>query len=326
MATRRASASPARKTAVLVGAITLALAAVLQHGVDGYGDLAFLGVVCGFGAWLVLHHGVALIAPRASDVPRWVSWTTLAGAVAGLAGSYPRVADLWMPLMFALFARIFAEIVRGARGQGIYAAGDEEKAAELTAFEAVTTPVRLPDWNRRLLARIVDTGLLALGGLAAAGAFGTFLTALVVWPVYEIPLVAAFGATAGKFLLGIRVLGVHAGTRVGVGRAAARFALLVANLPFIFIQTRISGDILWSVDPRLSVMKPTYAGTVVADRRESTRLAALPPAQRRAELEETVRRLRAIPGPVTRRVAVVAIAVFAAILVVIALFLPPSPD
>jgi RDD family len=195
--------------------------------------------------------------------------------------------------------------------QGMEHEAEEERAEALAAHETLVTPVKLPTWNRRFAARVLDTLLLIGTSLLLALATGAewFLVALLLWPLYDIVLHAVLGATTGKALCRIRV--VHAGgaARVGVVRGAGRWALLVVNVPFILLQLRASGDLIWSIDPRLSAMKPVYCGTILITAAERRRLTGLAASERATQLAETFRAVRAIPGPLTRRQAVVALIV-----------------
>jgi hypothetical protein len=83
--------------------------------------------------------------------------------------------------------------------------------------------------------------------------------------------------------------------------------LLVVNVPFILLQLRASGDLIWSIDPRLSAMKPVYCGTILITAAERRRLTGLAASERATQLAETFRAVRAIPGPLTRCQAVVAL-------------------
>jgi hypothetical protein len=192
---------------------------------------------------------------------------------------------------------------------------EEEQQEAMAAHEALVTPVMLPTWNRRLVARLIDTILavgvivLVLVSLGRPIAPTLFVVAAILWPLYDIPLHASVGATAGKALCRIRV--VHAGgaDHVGVLRATGRWVLVVMNLPFIVLQTRVTGDLLWAIDPRLSVMKPVSCGTLLTTAAEGRRLASLAPSVRDEQLTETFQAVRAIPPPVPRRTALIALPV-----------------
>jgi RDD family len=134
--------------------------------------------------------------------------------------------------------------------QGMEAEAEEERVEALAGHEELVTPVRLPTWNRRFVARVLDTLLLVGAGLLLEVATGAnwMLVALVLWPLYDIVLHAGFGATAGKALCRICVVDAGGAARVGVLRAAGRWALLVVNVPFIWLQVAVSGDLLWSID------------------------------------------------------------------------------
>jgi hypothetical protein len=187
----------------------------------------------------------------------------------------------------------------------------EERAEAFAPHEDLVTPVQLPTWNRRLAARVLDTLLLV--GVSLLGAVVTganwVLLALVLWPLYDIVLHAWFGATAGKTLCRICVVDADGAARVGVLRAAGRWVLLVVNVPFIWAQTRVTGDLLWSIDPRLSAMKPVYWGTILITAAERRRLGRLGAVERAAQLAETFHAVRTIPGPLTRGWALVTLAV-----------------
>jgi hypothetical protein len=191
---------------------------------------------------------------------------------------------------------------------------EEEKAEALAGYEALVTPVKLPRWNQRLSARALDTALLLGAGKLLALAIGTewfalatgaewFVIALLLWPLYDIALHAGLGATAGKALCRMRVVDAGGAERVGVLRAAGRWALLLVNVPFILIQLAAPGDLVWSIDPRLSVMKPAYCGTILTTAAERRRLAGLATTVRAEQLADTFRAVRAIPAPMTRRMA-----------------------
>jgi RDD family len=185
---------------------------------------------------------------------------------------------------------------------------DREEA--LAAHEALVTPVTLPTWNRRFAARVLDTLLLIGASLLLAGATGAnwFLLAVPLWALYDIALHAVLGATAGKALCRLRVVHADGAARVGALRAAGRWALLVVNVPFIWIQLTVAGDLLWSIDPRLSALKPIYCGTILTTAAERRRLAGLAPSMRAQQLADTFRAVRAIPALLTRRLALVGLA------------------
>jgi hypothetical protein len=163
--------------------------------------------------------------------------------------------------------------------QETQAEAEEEREEALAGHEDLVTPVQLPTWNHRFVARMLDTLLLVGVSLSLEVATGAnwLLLALVLWPLYDIVLHAWFGATAAKALCRICVVDAGGAPRVRVLRAAGRWALLVVNVPFIWLQLVAAGDLLWSIDPRLSAMKPVYYGTILTTAAERRRLHGLGP-------------------------------------------------
>jgi hypothetical protein len=112
---------------------------------------------------------------------------------------------------------------------------EEHLTESVASHEDLVTPVRLPTWNRRFAARALDALLLwvafrlldaatgpdTLGGTTDAEAWRSIL---IVWALYDIVLHPLFGATAGKALCRIRVVDAGGAARVGVLRAAGRWA------------------------------------------------------------------------------------------------------
>jgi hypothetical protein len=266
------------------------------------------------------HTAIAVFSGRDGS---WRGVVTIAGGGIGML-----IGLVWVPapllvrmangihgaLIGGLIAFVVASFFRGR--QRMEDEAEEEKAEELAGHEALVTPVKLPRWNQRFSARVVDTGLLVGAGKLLALAIGTewfapatgaewFVVALLLWPLYDIALHAGLGATAGKALCRMRVVDAGGAERVGVLRAARRWALLFANLPFILIQLAAPGDLVWSIDPRLSVMKPVYCGTILTTAAERRRLAGLAMGVRAEQLADTFRAVRAIPAPMTRRAALV---------------------
>ena len=94
---------------------------------------------------------------------------------------------------------------------------------------------------------------------------------------------------------------------------ARRWALGVVNAPLIWLQVAASGDLLWSIDPRLSAMKPVYCGTILITAAERRRFRGPGAVERAAQLAETFRTVRAIPPLLTRRQALVGLALLVAI-------------
>ena len=197
--------------------------------------------------------------------------------------------------------RVMVSITQGTfTGTGIYAQADDEKKEELTGYEQIATPVALAEWNMRRGSRFADAAVVAGAGAGVAHLAGIenwVETALAVWPVYDVALHPRLGATVGKVVCQVCVVSPASGAeQLGTVRALLRWLLLVGNLPFIVIQTSVTGDVLWCFDPRISVMKPVYCGSVVVPKSERARLATLGQSQRASLLAETVRCSHAI-GP-----------------------------
>ena len=108
----------------------------------------------------------------------------------------------------------------------------------------------------------------------------------------------------------IRVVDAGGAARVGVLRAAGRWTLSVVNAPLSWTQQILPLDLLWSIGPRLSALKPVYCGTIVITAAERRRLRGLTAVERAAEAE-TFRTVRAIPAQLPRRHALVLFAVVA---------------
>jgi hypothetical protein len=152
----------------------------------------------------------------------------------------------------------------------------------------------------RIRARLVD-GLAILvlffvfaAVLAPAGRNqlpGVVAAFLLSWFLYEVPATALTGQTAGKALLGLRVVRVEDGrARVGPVRATARWLLRMVNGLIAAPAGRLAhGDALGRLAPRLSLIDGVGAGTLVVADGEYRRLRALPsPERREAELARTV--------------------------------------
>src|ERR1700753_3399889 len=100
--------------------------------------------------------------------------------------------------------------------------------------------------GRRLAAFMVDwsiavglAGLAVPFGLARTTPYlisGDWInTASAVWLVLGIIAVRLFTFTPGQFALGIRVASVDGRVHVGIGRAAARVALIAFVIPALFV-------------------------------------------------------------------------------------------
>lgn len=107
-------------------------------------------------------------------------------------------------------------------------------------------PGSIVGMGRRVLALFVDWVLAAgLAGLAVPFGFAQtqhFLTsgvwqntATVIWFVLGVVAVRLFQFTPGQFALGLRVASVDERLYVGLGRAAARMALIVFVVPALFV-------------------------------------------------------------------------------------------
>lgn len=98
-------------------------------------------------------------------------------------------------------------------------------------------------FGARLAARLLDTGVLVatmlLASVLAGYAGDVFLALLVVVVVvgYEPVLTAVYGATPGKRLCGLRVVGRGDGSGLGFGRALWRWVcvLLGCAVPVLWI-------------------------------------------------------------------------------------------
>jgi len=111
----------------------------------------------------------------------------------------------------------------------------------------------LAGMGRRLAALLVDWllayGIAALAvtlGLLSARALSSAV--LVIWLVLGVLAVRLFEFTPGQFALGLRVTSVDQRLHVGLGRAAARGALIAFVIPALFvdvdgrgIQDRVTG-------------------------------------------------------------------------------------
>ena len=111
----------------------------------------------------------------------------------------------------------------------------------------------LAGMGRRLVALLVDWllayGIAALAvtlGLLSARALSSAV--LVIWLVLGVLAVRLFEFTPGQFALGLRVTSVDQRLHVGLGRAAARGALIAFVIPALFvdvdgrgIQDRVTG-------------------------------------------------------------------------------------
>lgn len=103
-------------------------------------------------------------------------------------------------------------------------------------------PRSLAGMGRRLAALLVDW--LIGYGLAGLGlAFGVLTPAqlstavLLVWFVLGAVAVRLFGFTPGQFALGLMVVSIDGRIGVGIGRAAARGALIALVIPALFTDT-----------------------------------------------------------------------------------------
>lgn len=100
-------------------------------------------------------------------------------------------------------------------------------------------PGALAVMGRRLVALTVDW-LIAYGLGALAMTFGWIgqpalsLTVLVVWLVLGVVSVRLYGFSPGQLALGLRVASVDGRRHVGLGRAAARGALIALVIPALF--------------------------------------------------------------------------------------------
>jgi hypothetical protein len=226
-------------------------------------------------------------------------------------------------VLFGAFAGrvVVARIVGGIRGEDPDAGVEEQRAEDLAGYEAIETPIQLAEWNRRFGARLIDSAIVVLaivvfsrtaGFQSGAEAMGGVL---VAWGVVEIPGTAVAGVTPGKLLLRIRVLAVASATvSVGLRIAMSRAGVLLLNLPFFWIASRVSGDLLWCFSPRISAWKPVYGGALVVPRSEVRRLALLAnPEQARRDAVSTVTLIRTMPPVLTRRGAIVVLCLLAGI-------------
>ena len=120
-------------------------------------------------------------------------------------------------------------------------------------------PGSLARMGRRLAALMVDwsiavglAGLAVPFGLARSVPYsisGDWInTASVIWLLLGIIAVRLFTFTPGQFTLGLRVASVDERVHVGIGRAAARVALIAFVIPALFvdvdgrgIQDRVTG-------------------------------------------------------------------------------------
>jgi hypothetical protein len=120
-------------------------------------------------------------------------------------------------------------------------------------------PGSLARMGRRLAALMVDwsiavglAGLAVPFGLARSVPYsisGDWInTASVIWLLLGIIAVRLFTFTPGQFALGLRVASVDERVHVGIGRAAARVALIAFVIPALFvdvdgrgIQDRVTG-------------------------------------------------------------------------------------
>jgi uncharacterized RDD family membrane protein YckC len=107
--------------------------------------------------------------------------------------------------------------------------------------------------GRRLLALLIDW-LIAYGLALLALEFGAFSRAalstavLAIWLVLGVVQVRLFGFTPGQLVLGLQVVAVDGRAPVGVGRLAARGALIGLVVPPLFtdsdgrgLQDRLTG-------------------------------------------------------------------------------------
>jgi uncharacterized RDD family membrane protein YckC len=114
-------------------------------------------------------------------------------------------------------------------------------------------PGSLAPMGRRLLALLIDW-LIAYGLALLALEFGAFSRAalstavLGIWLVLGVVQVRLFGFTPGQLVLGLQVVAVDGRAPVGVGRLAARGALIGLVVPPLFtdsdgrgLQDRLTG-------------------------------------------------------------------------------------
>jgi RDD family len=114
-------------------------------------------------------------------------------------------------------------------------------------------PGSLAGMGRRLVALSVDWllayGIAALGvtlGLISKQAESTAV--LVIWLVLGVLAVRLFEFTPGQFAFGLRVTSVDQRLHIGLGRAAARGAMIAFVIPALFVdldgrglQDRVTG-------------------------------------------------------------------------------------
>ncbi|HEX6782003.1 MAG TPA: RDD family protein [Solirubrobacterales bacterium] len=173
---------------------------------------------------------------------------------------------------------------------------------------APRTPVPVAEWEMRAGGRFVDLALI-LAATQLLGAHvlyvGFFPYFFGLWFLWEVPLMAAQGRTPTKVLFRTRVVAEESGSsRLGLRTAARRWLLLMLNLPFAFMSTRITGDVLWALDPRLSLEKGLAAGTIEVSEAELSRLRSMPPPTRERLLAETARTIREIEPEMSRGLAI----------------------
>lgn len=171
-----------------------------------------------------------------------------------------------------------------------------------------STPVPVAEWEMRAGGRFFDLALI-LAATQLLGAHvldvGFFPYFFGLWFIWEVPLMAAQGRTPTKALFRTRVVAEEgASPRLGLRTAARRWLLLMLNLPFAFMATRITGDVLGALDPRLSLEKGLAAGTIEVSEAEVSKLRAMPPPTRERLLAETARTIRQIEPEMSRGVAI----------------------
>ncbi|WP_051570917.1 RDD family protein [Cryptosporangium arvum] len=121
---------------------------------------------------------------------------------------------------------------------------------------------------RRGGARVVDVAVCA----ATASALPWWAAALVAVAWLVVPVWLA-GATAGKWLFGIRVTR-YDGARLTIGRALAREAFVVGS--FVITLVAVLNTMVMVNDPRRQGFQDRIADTVVVDAKTTGRAPAPP--------------------------------------------------
>jgi uncharacterized RDD family membrane protein YckC len=171
-----------------------------------------------------------------------------------------------------------------------------------------STPVPVADWGKRAAGRFLDT-MIILGAaylLHASVVYLTFFTYFFgLWFLWEVPLMATWGRTPTKMLFRTRVVDEYdASSSLGLRRASARWLLLMLNLPFAFLATRLTGDVLWALKRELSLEKGLAAGTIEVSEAEFRRLREMVPEERTRLLRETAYIIRQTEPEMSRNVAI----------------------